>query len=173
MMTPLTPSIDTSTLSTLDSALLIAVTALAITIGYLFKHYSGRMADTEKSREKTDLDHAQRVATLGGDQIKRVAELEGARHQSIIDHAKEREVWASERTRLEGMHDRIRAEYAAREAENLRKLYEDARQSENEMRREYIQNMEAVAKIAAEADEKLGNALRKISDRLTGRRKDV
>lgn len=173
MMTTLTPTIDPAALSTLDSALIIAVTALALTVGFLFKHYAGRMAKAEESREKLDVEHAKQLATLAADHAKRVSEVELARHQTIIDHAKEREAWAAERVRLDGVHDRLRAEYASREAENLRKLYEDAREAENIQRREYIQNMETVAKTAADADEKLGNALRKISERLTGRRKDV
>jgi len=172
-MTPLTPNIDPATLSTLDSALIVAVTALALTVGFLFKHYAGRMAKSEESREKLDAEHAKQLETLSTAHSKRISEVEGARHQAIIDHAKEREVWAAERVRLDGIHDRLRAEYAHREAENLRKLYEDAREAENIQRREYIQNMETVAKTAADADEKLGNALRKISDRLTGRRKDI
>lgn len=95
--------------------------------------------------------------------------------------AKERQLWAIERTKLEMVReadsDSLRAEYETKHrllAEDstkaVRALYDLARERETEARREYLQNMEVVSAEASKAHEKIGAILDKALDRFVGSR---
>ena len=139
-MTPVEPSTLTIPMPMLISAVVAlagAVVALAGAVGYLFRHYSKRVSIVEASRTK---------------------EREG--------RAEEREAWVAERARYDKLHAELRAEYEAKYHATLRTLYEDAREHENTSRREYTENVEVVAKHAAEASDQVTQVIDKIYARL-------
>jgi hypothetical protein len=122
--------------------LILAVVALASVIAYLFKFYSGRM-------EAKDLALAAKDLLLAKEREER---------------AKERESWVVERTRHERFQVELRAEYETKYHGTLKTLYDDAREHETTMRREYAENVELVAQNLAAAGDKVGRALDKIYD---------
>lgn len=134
------PSADAVPTS-LVAMLVVAVVALASVIAFLFRYYSGRLKDVETELRTSDKQHA-----------------------------KERQDWAVERATLQGFRDQLGAEYAKRQADDMRSLYDRALEHENAARREYISNMEGVAQKAAEAQDKVGAVMQKMADRLAGRR---
>lgn len=134
---------------TTEQALLLAVTALAGTIAFLFKFYSGRLALADDARSKRD-----------------------------EEISKERIEWAKERTRMESMELSLRAEYEEKhrslietQAKIMQAIYDAGREHENRCRREYAQNMEVVAAKVTEATEKIGAVLDKMLDRVLGTRR--
>jgi ATPase subunit of ABC transporter with duplicated ATPase domains len=144
------PAIPTS----LITVLIIAVTALAGVVGFLFKHYQGKLAEVEKDRRDREAQQAQ-----------------------------ERAAWALERTRLEREQEnfelRVRAEFEAKHRAMLdnqvkmtSEIHEAAREQETTSRREFAATMEMVADKSTEASEKVAAVLDKFLDRfVTGRRK--
>jgi|SRR5262245_2656963 len=140
---------DPATPTSLVTVLIVAITALAGVIAYLFRYYSSRQAAYEEQRLKRE-----------------------------DEHAKERTAWAVERAELKGYSEELRAEFEAkfraateRHAETVRSLYDVGRDHENAARREYLQNMEIVATKAAEAHDKIGAVLEKALDRSLGARR--
>lgn len=132
--------------TSLVTVFIIAITALAGVIAYLFRYYSSRQAAIEEQRLKRE-----------------------------EEHARERTAWAVERAELKGYNDELRAEFEAkfralseRNAETIRTLYDVGRDHENAARREYLQNMEVVAAKAAEANDKVGAVLEKALERSLG-----
>ena len=82
------------------------------------------------------------------------------------------------RVHLEMSGRELRAEYETkhrevveRHADMIKALYEDSREHENLMRREYASNMEVVAEKARQAQEKVGEVLDKIYNRFVGTRR--
>lgn len=138
---------------TLVAALVVAVLTMASVISYLFRYFSKR-------------GDAERKATAG------------ERIRMIEEHAKERQDWAVARVHLEMAGRELRAEYETkhrevveRHADMIKALYEDAREQENLIRREYAANMEVVAEKARQAQEKVGEVLDKIYNRFVGTRR--
>jgi hypothetical protein len=78
------------------------------------------------------------------------------------EHSKERELWVTERQRLERFQVELRAEYEAKYHETLKTLYDDAREHEATVRREYAENIEAVSQNAQMASDKVARVLDKI-----------
>jgi hypothetical protein len=141
--------VDPATPTSLVTVFIVAITALAGVIAYLFRYYSGRQAAAETAAIKRE-----------------------------EDNAKERVAWAVERAELKSYSDDLRAEYEAkfrsmaeRHAETVRVLYDVGRDHENAARREYLQNMEIVAQKAAEANDKIGAVLEKALERSLGARR--
>lgn len=125
----------------LVSVLVLAVTTLSGVVVYLWRYYSGK-----------------------------VDKLESELRSSGKAHAEEREKWAVERTQLNGFRDQTRAEYAQRYADDLRKLYAEARERDDQVRRENAANAEALAARAAEERAKIGDALTKLAEWAAGNR---
>jgi Tfp pilus assembly protein PilV len=88
-------------------------------------------------------------------------------------YQQERLAWVAERTRLELVETKLRAEYETRHREILETLHVAQREHENLVRREYAHNMEAVAATAQEANEKIGTVLDKFLDRFVGPRRTI
>jgi hypothetical protein len=130
--------------------LVIAVTALAGVVVYLFKHYQGKLAELETDRRERE-----------------------------AEHTRERVTWVQERTRLEGAELQVRGEFEAKhralldtQVKIVSELHEAAREHENASRREFATTMEMVADKGTEASEKVAAVLDKFLDRfVTGRRK--
>lgn len=120
-------------------ALATAVAVLAGVIAYLWRYYSGRMQAAEDERRKM-----------------------------IMAHAEERDKWAIERTTLQGFREQLRAEHAQRYAEDIRRLYDQGREREDQLRRENAESAALVAKVQAENMAKIGDALNKLADRMGG-----
>ena len=140
-MTPVVTQIDPSTPITLLGCLVAAILGLAGVIGYLFRFYA-----------------------------KRMEKLEADRRQSDEDHAKERAKWAAEREQLRAEYEERYRVALEKHITALQKLYEDSREHESLVRREYTANMEIVAQKAAEATEKLGAVMSKFYDRYVHRK---
>ncbi len=82
--------------------------------------------------------------------------------------AKEREGWAVERERWERTRSEYRAELEARYREDYRTLYDQQRKYEAESRQADADRMEAIEKLAAEANTKVASVLEKICERYIG-----
>jgi hypothetical protein len=149
-MPPVDPVIPTS----LVTVLVIAVTALAGVVVFLFKHYQGKLSEMETDRRAREAQQAQ-----------------------------ERTDWVKERTRLEKEQEtfeiRIRAEFEAKyralledQVRMMTEVHEAARENEKASRREFATTMEMVADKGTEASEKVATVLDKFLERfVTGRRK--
>lgn len=132
----------------------IAVTALTGAVIFLFRYLMRK--DEEMTKERTK-------------------------------HAEDRAQWAALRTHLETFEHKLRAEYETRHreimtdhSEGLVKLYDEARQTDKENRREYLTsldetrreyaaNVDGVAKKYEEGAAKLGNVIDKLAARISGR----
>lgn len=116
--------------------LLAAIAALTATVVFLFGSYSKRQREQEALRLK---DHE--------------------------DWAKERIEWAKDRVRTEQFQIVLRGEFEAKYHDALRKMYEDAREHEDQARRENAANVEAVAVKVQEASDRVAMVLDKIYER--------
>lgn len=146
----MTPTIDSPVPTSLVVLLIIAVTALAGVIGYLFQFYSKRMAQAAADqRVEADKQHQERVS------------------------------WALERARMEATmqaaSNALRAEYEAKHrilaeqhAKALGDLFDASREHEDQARREYLENIESVSQKAAEANTKVAAVLDKFYERYVG-----
>lgn len=146
-MTPAATNIDPSTTPGLVALLVSAIVSLAIAIVILWRYYSGREAKVLE--EKNAL---------------------------IESHSKERQAWALERQRLEDFKEDLRADFdskhlvlSSKYADQIKELYESSREHENQIRQEYLDNMNLVAKQASESLEKVGGVLNKLYERVTAR----
>lgn len=159
---PVEPAISTS----LVAVLIIAVTALAGTVAYLWKYYSGRAAIASKETLFREAEHSKERAAW----------------------SEERTLWAAERVEIKGFAQAFRAEYeekmralsdkyaesvralSEKYTETLSETYDNTREQENVARREYLANMEVVAEKAQEAQSKIGAVLDKALERSLGAR---
>ena len=137
-MLPTEPTMPT----TVVSILVIAVTALATVVAFLFKYYSGRQAAAE-------LLYRVREEEITKERITWARELKAIRTEFEMKH----------RAMLEG------------QVKIMADLHEEAREHENMARREFAENMELVASKASEASEKIAAVLDKFYDRFVGPRR--
>src|SRR5262249_10559620 len=143
--------VDAGPLS-LGSALVIAVLTMATVVTYLF-HFFNKRLDRERNERLNLLE-----------------ERAKERQDWSESRAKERAEWAIERVRLDALLDRTRGEFEAKHRELAEKhaqivhdTYQEAREQENLMRRDYTANMEVVAEKAREIQMRVGDVLDKIS----------
>lgn len=142
---------------TLVAVLVIAVTALAGTIAFLFRYYSKRLKEAH--------DDQKRIMEAASSE-----RFEFAKER--FEFVKERSMWLIERTRFEAVELHLRTEFEAKHraavesyARTVQDLHETARTHEDTVRREYLQNMESVSDKAEAAQGKIGAVLEKIYDR--------
>jgi Skp family chaperone for outer membrane proteins len=160
---------DVSPPTSLIAAMTIAVVVLTGVIGYLFRHYTAKMAEinagfNERLSQMTS-KHAEEHKAWA-------AEREG--------WCAERASWAAERAKLEQHRTEYRLEYETRHrevvahyADQVSELYEKTLEHESAARREYADNMEHVADKAAEATAKLGVVIEKVYDAFAGLRRST
>jgi biopolymer transport protein ExbB/TolQ len=130
---------------TMVGLLCAAVTALAATVGYLFKFYSTKMSEQSADRRKIEAEHAD-----------------------------ERKQWAVERARADSRVEIARAELKAEYEKSFREILEDARKHEDEVRRDYARNIDGVAEQLSAAHDRLTVVMDKFYERFVngGRRRD-
>jgi uncharacterized protein YifE (UPF0438 family) len=128
--------------STLVPLLIVAITALAGVIAYLFRYYSKRLelADTVRLANETM-------------------------------HAKERAEWYIERTALRGEYEAKHRAIVEDYGHTVRELYEGAKAYETSARKEFVTNVELVSDQLVEASTQIVTVLDKFYDRLTNKRK--
>lgn len=154
MMPQLEPGSVVAIPPTLTAALAIAISALTATVIYLFRYLMRQSDAASKDREK---------------------------------HASDRAQWESYRKDFESFEFKLRAEYESRHREvtnvhneALVKMYEEARQTDRENRREYLMsldetrrdyaaNVDGVAKKYEDGTTKLGAVIDKLASRISGR----
>lgn len=147
----------------------LAVVALAGTVVFLFKYYSGRMTAVDEERRKRDDEQAKERQTALSDQAKERTAWALERVELRTDFDKKiRELQAEADRRMRESHteyERKLREAVEKHAATISELYEAARENEISARREYTANMEVVATKAAEANDKIGAVLEKMYDR--------
>jgi hypothetical protein len=97
--------------------------------------------------------------------FKRMEAKDAVRAQEREAWVIERTGWAVERARQERFQVELRAEYETKYHEVHKTLYEDAREHEDQARREYAENIEAVSQNVQAASDKVTQVLDKIYDR--------
>ena len=152
VITSLAQAVAAEPSTTLTAALLAAVGALALTVAYLFRHYTKKIDGYDEIRKGT---------------------------QEAF--AKEREAWATERQRNEAMRQsfeqareefekEVRASYEERLRVACERYAESERQHIAQARREFAELMEAVGAQATDAQEKIALVFEKLLDRYAGAR---
>ncbi len=171
----MTPTTDLPTPTSMVVILSIAVTALAATVVFLFKYYSGRMTLVEDERRKRDDEQAKERMTTLADQAKERTAWALERVELRADFDKKiRELQAESDRRLRESHteyERKLREAVEKHAATISELYEASRENEICARREYTANMEVVANKASEANDKIGAVLEKMYDRYVPNRR--
>lgn len=165
------PAIPTS----LVTVLIAAVVALAGVVVYLWKFYSGKIADLETERRAREVDTAKERGTWTLERASLEAKQEDALHEMRTEfEAKHRAVVEDHAKSLRDVAEQARAgETLARKEylESIRDIAERARLNEATARKEYTDNMELVAGKAAESSDKIALVLDKIYDRFVGPRR--
>ncbi len=160
---------DVSPPTSLIAAMTIAVVVLTGVIGFLFRHYTAKMAEL--------------TATFN-DRLSQVTSKHAEEHKAWAEEREgwctERASWAAERAKMEQHRTEYRLEYETRHrevvghyADQVSELYEKTLQYQSAARREYADNMEHVADKAAEATAKLGVVIEKIYDAFAGLRRST
>lgn len=127
--------------TSLVAVLIIAVTALAGVIVYLWRHYANQEKDREKERLKRE-----------------------------VDFANERAGWAAERAKLEARSDVVRDEIEAEYEAKFREVLEASRKHEDEIRRDFARNIDVIAAQANASTDKIVTVLDKFYERYVGQR---
>jgi hypothetical protein len=140
----------TNDLSTGTKGIFIAaIVALAGVVAYLFKLNNERINKNEDGRK----------------------ELDGTIADERKDVAVEREKWNLERERLRADYEAKNRELAEKYAKDLRASYEDNREHEDGVRKEFAEMMEVIATKAGESSQAIVTMLDKFYDRFIGPRR--